>query len=62
MQSHTRIIELLVSLCFRRSQKRVLQSDANVANGTLEFFGFGVCPYRKTGCRGSGTGFFRDTP
>jgi hypothetical protein len=35
MQSHTRIIELLVSLCFRRSQKCVLQSDANVGNGTL---------------------------
>src|SRR5262245_42036344 len=35
MQSHTRIIQLLVSLCFRRSQKCVLQSDANVGNGTL---------------------------
>src|SRR5215470_2446911 len=35
MQSHTRFIELLVSLCFRRSQKCVLQSDANVGNGTL---------------------------
>src|SRR5882724_3918949 len=35
MQSHTRIIELLVSLWFRRSQKFVLQSDANVGTGTL---------------------------
>jgi ABC-2 type transport system permease protein len=38
MQSHTRIIELLVSLCFRRSQKCVLQREANVGNGTLAWF------------------------
>jgi ABC-2 type transport system permease protein len=38
MQSHTRIIELLVSLCFRRSQKWGRQSDANVGNGTLVWF------------------------
>ena len=35
MQSHTRIMELLVSLWFRRSQMHVLQSDANVGTGTL---------------------------
>jgi hypothetical protein len=34
-QNRTRTINLLVSLCFRRSQKCVLQSDANVGNGTL---------------------------
>src|SRR5713226_1464246 len=32
----TRIIELLVSLWFRRSYERVLQKDTNVGTGTLE--------------------------
>ena len=35
MQSHTRTIELLVSLWFRRSQKCMPQSEANAGTGTL---------------------------
>ncbi len=35
MQSHTKVIELLVSLWFRRSQMQALQNDANVGTGTL---------------------------
>jgi hypothetical protein len=35
MQSHTRIIKVLVSLWFRRSYMHVLQSDTNVGTGTL---------------------------
>src|SRR4030081_1707889 len=35
-QNHTRIIELLVSLWFRRSYDRVLQRDTNVGTGTLD--------------------------
>jgi iron complex transport system permease protein len=52
MQSHTRIIELLVSLLwFRRSQKCALQSDANVGTGTLAASSPADSPTRRSSWR-----------